>query len=130
MRILNNSELLETAFDFDQCVIIINDATASQQLHHILAVTIGRTPGQARSHNPVIPVVLLLIPLAEFTGRLAEGMLDNNATRQHNHMATFDMTASQQLHHILSKLQGNNVYEHPNQFMSSLKQQAIFLTLA
>ena len=91
MRILNNSELLETAFDFGQCVIIINDATASQQLYHILAVTIGRTPGQARNHTPVISVVLLLIPLAEFTGRLAEGMLDNNTTRQHNHMATFDM---------------------------------------
>ena len=41
-----------------------------------------------------------------------------------------DATASQQLHHILSKLQGNNVYEHPKQFMSSLKQQAVFLTLA
>ena len=65
MRILNNSELLETAFDFGQCVIIINDTTASQQLHH-----------------------------------------------------------------ILSKLQGNNVYEHPKQFMSSLEQRAIFLTLA
>ena len=65
MRILNNSELLEATFDFGQCVIVINDATASQQLHH-----------------------------------------------------------------ILSKLQGNNVYEHPQQFMSSLEQQAIFQTLA
>ena len=91
MSILNNSELLEATFDFGQCVISINDAIATQQLQHILNVTIGRTAGQARSHNPIILLVLVLIPLAEFTGRLAEGMLDNNTTRQHNHMATFDM---------------------------------------
>lgn len=69
-------------------MVTVKDATTTQHLHHLVDISIGRSPGQVRRRNSVIPVVSLLKSVVGCKGHFAQDMLDSKVTQQYNHMVT------------------------------------------